>query len=72
MDSATSISLDRAFVAISKARRHATRKYGSGTPCSDTLPCPACGVGVLQYRVLAPHGRMEGKCNTHNCVSWKL
>jgi hypothetical protein len=63
-------ALDRAFKAISAARRHAHRTLGSGTPGTGQVVCPACWRGIITYSVIAPRGRMDGSCTTEGCVRW--
>jgi hypothetical protein len=62
--------LDFAFLAISKARRKAREKLGTGRPGHCYIHCPVCLRGTIFITVESGH--FSGECTTSNCVSWSL
>jgi hypothetical protein len=64
---------EKCFKRIEKAREGITRKHGTEKPVEDivdSLPCPVCKKGVLQYTIASVNGHVHGQCTTKNCVSW--
>ena len=62
-------NLDRAFKAISVARKRARLRYGTGMPCEFSIACPACHRGRVAVKVVSS-GRISGSCSDPRCVSW--
>lgn len=60
--------LDYAFLAISKARRKAREKLGTGRPGHCHMYCPVCICGTIFVTV--ENQKISGECSTKNCVKW--
>lgn len=59
-----------ALQAMRDAHADAKAKgYGVGNGGADSLKCPLCTDGTLQYRVASINGHMHARC-TNGCVSW--
>jgi hypothetical protein len=61
-------NLDLAFMAISKARRKAREKLGTGRPGTCSMYCPICIRGTIF--IMVENQKISGECSTANCVKW--
>jgi hypothetical protein len=68
---ASEIALQKCLTAVRAASADAKAKgLKKGKGGKDSLPCPACGTGVLHYSVSGYNGHLWGQCETKDCVSW--
>lgn len=61
------------FKRIITARMAITEKHGDKKPAtniSDSMPCPVCQSGTLNYSISGYNGHIHAKCTTDKCVYW--
>ncbi|QHH99207.1 hypothetical protein [Acinetobacter dispersus] len=61
------------FEHIVIAREAITDKHGAQKPTQniqDSIDCPICKTGELNYRISSYNGHIHAKCTTDECVCW--
>lgn len=61
------------FEQVVIAREAITDKHGAEKPVKnvqDSMICPICKTGELNYKIMSYNGHIHARCTTEDCVCW--